>query len=69
MGDIYRCCALNIAATGFRNGTTGLFVPNIRYVNDPINVKLDKDIEAMNSNGSMGSTAEAGNYTLFDLDT
>lgn len=38
-------------------------------MNDPINVKLDKDIEAMNSNGSIGSAAEAGNYTLFDLDT
>jgi hypothetical protein len=80
MGEIYRCGAINIAATGFANGKEGfigtekrsskdLISTEKRSSKDLIALRLTRDLIAVSSDKSATMAAKKGDCTLLDLDS
>ena len=62
MGNVYSEAVCNIAATGFSDGSNGLFVATDRALIEPIRLRLDADITAYD-----GECFRKGDYHLIDL--
>jgi len=70
MGSIYQHCVLNIAATGFADGSKGLFVERDPNVMTPIGVVVENDQYVLFlGGGGRQKESDKGNYLLADVHT
>jgi hypothetical protein len=69
MGNIYRCSAITVAATGFSNGATGLYITKSPPGNDTVHMKLSNPQKVIDPDGNVRGIVQEGTYMLIDMAT